>query len=57
MGWTWESGSPNERAAFIRCHRDLTDDDLRKLFCLTERGLLRIMGGDDWMPEYSTETK
>lgn len=54
--WTWENGTPKERADMVRSHLNHCHGsavELRKLFHLTEHGAQRILAGDDWKPEYS----
>lgn len=53
--WTWEGGSPMERADVVRAHyknRDLTGEDLCRTFNLTCNGLIEIIRGKNWSPEY-----
>ena len=57
LRWTWEHGSPAERAWMVRSHRNCaTPEALCDLFQLTPRGLRAIFDGDDWRPQYSTES-
>ena len=51
--FTWLGAGPNERANWVRQHREFSIPDLRKLFNLTENGLVAILKGDDWRPEYN----
>lgn len=61
MSWSWENGTPRERANIVRSHahgtRPLSNAALRDLFCLTPEGLLAILRGLDWCDEFSTEWK
>ena len=43
---------PKERADWVRVHREYSIPELRKLFDLTEDGVVAILKGDDWRPEY-----
>jgi hypothetical protein len=54
-GWTWDKGTPYERAEMVRGHsrvHSLSPCHLRQLFDLTEAGLNKILSGDDWCLEY-----
>ena len=66
MSWSWETGTPRERAEMVRKHaspsarapsyhdaRQLSDDDLCRLFNLTPAGLQAILAGADWRPEHA----
>lgn len=56
--WTWETGTPRERADTVRSHLNAclgNRDELCKLFKLTEAGLSAILGGYDWRPEYEAD--
>lgn len=59
MSWSWETGTPRERAKIVRQHQDpkLSRDDLCRLFRLTRAGLSEILSGKDWRPEYSYEQR
>lgn len=54
--WRWATSSPQERAEMIRRHaggtRPLPVANLCELFDLTEFGLMRVMAGEDWKPEF-----
>lgn len=53
--WTWENGTPQERAEAIRSHqRSLNPDAIRQLFHLTVEGEDMIRRGDIWRSEYET---
>ena len=55
MGWTWENGTPRERAEMVRStlRRCLGNREaMLDLFNLSETGLRRILAGEDWKPEY-----
>lgn len=57
--WTWATGTPKERADMVRRHYeiyDLTGENLCELFGLTLNGLVEIVRGMDWRPEYSIGT-
>ena len=68
MTWSWATGTPRERAEMVRNHarsstmmraphskgaRDMTHDDLRRLFHLTQSGLVEILSGADWNQRFS----
>ncbi len=60
-GWSWKTGTPRERAETIRSYAkpDMpgppTDAELRDLFNLTCDGLIAVLRGWDWQPEYERE--
>ena len=60
-GWSWKTGTPRERANVIREHaspdmpRPMTDAELCDLFNLTLAGLIAVLRGWDWKPEYERE--
>lgn len=58
MGWSWEIGSPRERADMVRSHLGigLTEDHLCDLFNLTPEGLLAIKRGLNWDFAFSQPT-
>lgn len=57
-GWTWENGTPRERAEMVRVHagvyrpKPFSRAHLLEMFLLTEEGLDAIVKGDIWRPEY-----
>lgn len=59
MAWSWETGTPAERAHTVRRHafdgRPIPEANLLTLFNLTEVGLRRILAGDIWRPEYDID--
>lgn len=53
--WTWNTASPAERADAIRAHqRKIGSVATAELFQLTEAGIIQILNGDVWRPEYAT---
>ena len=52
MSWTWETGTPRERAEMIRRHGNLKDETVCDLFDLSVEGLLAIRRGADWCEQY-----
>jgi hypothetical protein len=55
MGWSWEKGTPKERADTVRAHWHAclaNKENLAELFNLTPAGVDQIMHGDVWRPEY-----
>lgn len=53
--WAWATGNPPERADMVRQHYripGLTAENLCDLFNLTINGLVEIIRGHDWRPEY-----
>lgn len=54
--WTWELGTPRERADTIRAHSQsrLSVEQLCELFYLTPDGARAILRGDNWKPEYAS---
>jgi len=61
MTWTWATASWQERGDFVRQHfrmpRPLSHDQARDLFNLTEEGLMAIINGDTWKPDYDRTWK
>lgn len=59
MAWTWQTGTPRERAETVRRHafdgRPIPEANLLTLFNLTEIGLRRILAGGDWRPEFDVD--
>lgn len=59
MAWSWETGTPRERADTVRRHafsgRTIPESNLLTLFNLTDVGLRRIMAGEDWRPEFDAD--
>lgn len=54
--WTWETGTPKERADLVRSTSDITGistDDICDLFDLSYKGLADILRGRDWQREHS----
>ena len=49
---SWASMNYKERGRWIRFHAQVPHTDLRRLFCLTEEGLAKILDGDMWLPAY-----
>lgn len=53
--WTWDKGTPRERADTVRGHLAPCRGDhesLKTLFNLTDNGLKEILAGSDWKPEH-----
>lgn len=57
MAWTWEAGTPRERADLIRAHlrgvRPLSNAAACDLFNLTDDGLESVLRGADWQPRFT----
>lgn len=54
--WSWDTATPLERAQAVRAHykiHNLTGEQLCSLFNLTLNGLIEIIRGHDWRPEYA----
>lgn len=54
--WAWATGNPRERANMVRSHYNipgLSGEALCNLFNLNVNGLVEIIRGDDWRPQYS----
>lgn len=53
--WSWNDGTPAERAATVRSHlRTLDHHAIQSLFKLSRNGVEKIAAGDIWRPEYET---
>ncbi len=53
--WSWETGTPFERAEMVRRHLNspgLHWDSVRELFNLTDEGIRMIARGENWCEEY-----
>lgn len=54
--WTWAAATPRERGEWVRMHFNkypkLTGENLCYLFNLNLNGLVEIIRGKDWAPEY-----
>lgn len=58
MGFSWETGSPAERARTVRAHVAPCFGNgqiLCDLFHLSERGLACILAGYKWRPEFDAD--
>lgn len=55
----WEQMSDTQRGEFIRAHargdKPVPPDGLRKLFQLSEAGLVLILQGAPWRPEHHAQ--
>ena len=59
--WTWETGTPMERADAIRMHmqgsRPLSFAQTAEMFNLTDAGLQAILKGQPWRAQYDRDGK
>lgn len=60
MAWSWKTATPQERGQHIRDtvpHCWGNEDEIRRLFNLTQQGLIKIVWLEDcWRPEYEVES-